>query len=182
MRFARQIPNSLTVLRLLSLPAFVLLYSRDAPRASWPTAALVFCAAMSDVADGFIARRYHFESDFGRILDPLVDRAFYMTILITLLVCGTLPWWAVAPIVVRDAVMVIGGAALLRWRGERPRVMLKGKLSNLILISGIQFFIIDVRTVAWVVYAVGAAMYLYAGASYVVRAINEQRRPDAVRT
>ena len=181
MRFARQIPNSLTVLRLLSLPAFVLLYRGDAPHASWSTAALVFCAAMSDVADGFIARRYHFESDFGRILDPLVDRAFYMTILITLLVCGTLPWWAVVPIFVRDAAMVIGGAALLRWRGERPRVMLKGKLSNLILISGIQLFIIDVRTVAWVVYAVGAVMYLYAGASYVVRAVREYRQPGAAR-
>ena len=178
MRLARQIPNTLTLLRLLSLPVFVLLYSGDAPHASWSAAALIFFASMSDVADGFIARRYHFESDFGRLLDPLVDRLFFVTILITLLVCGTLPWWAVAPIVVRDATMVIGGAVLLR-RGGRPRVMLRGKLSNLILISGIQLFIIDVRTVAWALYAVGAAMYLYAGVSYVVRAIKEQRQPDA---
>ena len=175
MRLARQTPNALTLLRLISLPVFALLYAGDAPHASWSAAALIFFASMSDVADGFIARRYHFESDFGRILDPLVDRAFYVTVLITLLVCGKLPWWAVAPIVVRDAAMVIGGAALLRWRGERPRVMLKGKLANLILICGVQFFIIDVRPVARVVYAVGAAMYLYAGASYVVRAIQEYR-------
>ncbi|MGO8684210.1 MAG: CDP-alcohol phosphatidyltransferase family protein [Thermoleophilia bacterium] len=173
MRYLRQIPNTLTVLRLLSLPAFVVLYAHDAPRASWSAATLLFFAALSDVADGFIARRFHFESDFGRILDPFVDRAFYVTLLVTLLVCGTLPWWAVAPIVIRDAVMVGGAAALLRLRGERPRVMVKGKISNLVLVCGIEFFIIDLRTVAWVVFGFGAALYLYAGGAYVVRARKE---------
>ena len=105
----RQIPNTLTVFRLLSLPVFVWLYGREVPGAAWPAAVLLFFAALSDVADGFIARRYHLESDFGRILDPFVDRALYVTLLLTLLYYGTLPLWAVLPVVIRDAILVRRG-------------------------------------------------------------------------
>jgi CDP-diacylglycerol--glycerol-3-phosphate 3-phosphatidyltransferase len=175
MRFMRQIPNALTVVRLLSLPAFVVLYSRDAPQASWPAAILLFFAALSDVADGQIARRFHFESDFGRVLDPFVDRAFYVTVLASLLAFSVLPVWAVVPIFVRDAVMVVGGALLLGVRHEKPRVMMKGKLSNVILAAGIWFFVIDLRTTGWIIYGAGAALYLWVGALYVVRAWHERR-------
>jgi CDP-diacylglycerol--glycerol-3-phosphate 3-phosphatidyltransferase len=175
MRFMRQIPNALTVVRLLSLPAFVVLYSRDAPQASWPAAILLFFAALSDVADGQIARRFHFESDFGRVLDPFVDRAFYVTVLASLLAFSVLTVWAVVPIFVRDAVMVVGGALLLGVRHEKPRVMMKGKLSNVILAAGIWFFVIDLRTTGWIIYGAGAALYLWVGALYVVRAWHERR-------
>lgn len=175
MRFVRQIPNALTVVRLLSLPAFVVLYSREAPQASWPAAILLFFAALSDVADGQIARRFHFESDFGRVLDPFVDRAFYVTVLASLLAFSVLPVWAVVPIFVRDAVMVIGGALLLGVRHEKPRVMMKGKLSNVILAAGIWFFVIDVRTTGWIIYGAGAALYLWVGALYVVRTWRERQ-------
>ena len=173
---ARQIPNTLTVFRLLSLPVFVWLYGREAPGAAWPAAVLLFFAALSDVADGFIARRYHLESDFGRILDPFVDRALYVTLLLTLLYYGTLPLWAVLPVVIRDAILVVGGAVLLRLHGERPRIMLRGKLANLVLVCGIQFFIIDVRSVGWIVYGAGVLLYLWSGALYVVRAERERRQ------
>ncbi len=172
---ARQIPNTLTVFRLLSLPVFVWLYGRDAPGAAWPAAVLLFFAALSDVADGYIARHWHLESDFGRILDPFVDRALYVTLLVTLLYYGTLPLWAVLPVVIRDAVLVLGGAVLLRLHGERPRIMLRGKLANLVLVCGIQFFVIDVRAVGWVVYGAGVLLYLWSGAGYVVRAGREWR-------
>lgn len=175
MRFARQIPNALTVFRLCCLPVFVILYARDAPHASWPAAAVVFVGALSDTADGFIARRYHFESEFGRTLDPFVDRAAFATLLISMLAFGALPWWAVVPIVGRDVVMLLGGAALLRFRNERPRVMKSGKLANVLLALGIWFFIINVRTVAWVIYGVGAALYLWVGVLYVLRTLREHR-------
>jgi CDP-diacylglycerol--glycerol-3-phosphate 3-phosphatidyltransferase len=178
MRFARQIPNALTVIRLCCLPVFVILYAPDAPHAAWPAAAVVFFGALTDTADGFIARRYHFETEFGRVLDPFVDRAAFATLLITMLAFGTLPWWAVVPIVFRDVIMLLGGAALMRFRNERPRVMRRGKFANLVLVLGILFFVIGVRSVGWVVYAVGGAMYLWVGVLYVLRALREYRVSD----
>jgi phosphatidylglycerophosphate synthase len=76
----RYVPNALTVLRLCALPVIVYLYSLDAPGASWTTAIVILIAALSDVADGYIARPYHVQSEFGLWVHPIVDRAFLFTI------------------------------------------------------------------------------------------------------
>lgn len=174
--FVRWIPNTLTVFRLSSLPFFVWLYSLDAPRAAWPAAILLFVAGLSDIADGYIARRWHVESDFGRLVDPFTDRLVFITVLVTLNVFGTLPWWVTLPIILRDAILLGAGAILFRRRRERPRILKAGKLSNFVLAWGIEFFIIDIRLVGWIVYGVGAAMYLWAGAMYARREYGEWRR------
>jgi len=68
-----QIPNALTLLRLALIPLFVVLMLGDDP-ANWP-AGLVFAAAgITDQVDGFLARRWHVESQFGKVADPLADR------------------------------------------------------------------------------------------------------------
>jgi cardiolipin synthase len=172
------VPNVLTVFRLLTLPVFVWLYGREAPGIAWGAAVVAFVAAWSDVFDGFIARRYHVESDFGRVVDPFVDRAFYATILITLWWYHTLPLWAVLPVVLRDVVMVAGGAVLLRVFRQKPRVMQQGRTATLVLALGIGFFVLDVRTLAWALYGAGALLYLGAGALYILRTVREWRRGE----
>jgi CDP-diacylglycerol--glycerol-3-phosphate 3-phosphatidyltransferase len=174
--FVHWIPNTLTVFRLASLPFFVWLYSLDAPRAAWPAAILIFVAGLTDIADGYIARRWHVESDFGRLVDPFTDRLVFITVLITLNWLGTLPLWLTLPILLRDAALLGAGAILLGRRGERPRILKAGKLSNFVLAWGILFFIIDIRLVGWIIYGVGAAIYLWAGAMYVRREYGEWRR------
>ena len=103
----RYVPNALTVLRLCALPVIVYLYSLDAPGSSWTTAIVILVAALSDVADGYIARHYHVQSEFGRWVDPIVDRAFFFTIVAMLWYFGTLPWLAVVPLLIRDGIILI---------------------------------------------------------------------------
>jgi len=163
------IPNAITIARLCALPVFVWLYSLSAPAASWPAAVLVLVVSLSDVLDGWLARRYHWQSDLGRVLDPVTDRVLFLVLVGALLLFGVLPWWAVVPLIVRDGLMLAGAALMLFHYHEKPRIMRGGRLANLTLMCGIEFFIIDVRELAWPVYVAGAALYLVTGFRYIWR-------------
>ena len=69
-----QIPNAITVLRLVLVPVFVVLVLAAEGGHSWPAAIVFGVAGVSDQIDGWLARRWRVESAFGRIADPLADR------------------------------------------------------------------------------------------------------------
>src|SRR5206468_5586053 len=70
----QQLPNALTVFRLLLIPVFVVLMLAADGGHSWPAGIVFAVAGVTDQIDGFLARRWRVESDFGRIADPLADR------------------------------------------------------------------------------------------------------------
>ena len=167
----RHVPNILTVARLVALPFVVWTYALYAPGAAWTTAWIVLFAALSDVADGLIARKYNVQSEFGRWVDPTVDRLFFFTLVAMLWYFGTLPWWAVVPLLLRDGIILALIIPSLRFSREGPQISRWGKISNLILICAIQWFIIDLRVVAWSFFAVGATLYVASGLWYGYKAI-----------
>ena len=173
------IPNSITIARLCCLPVFLWLYSRDAPGASWPTAWLVLVLALADVLDGWLARRYRWQTDFGRIVDPVADRVFFLFLVGAMLLFGVLPWWAVVPLIVRDGLMLAGAALMFFHYHEKPSIMRGGKAANIILVAGLEFFIIDLRGVGWVLYAAGATLYVVTGFRYIWREYVRWRRERA---
>ena len=100
------VPNALTLLRLLLIPVLVVLLARH----GYGTAVVVFLiSALSDFADGVIARRWNARTRLGAIADPVVDKLTMLTVTLTLAVQRLLPLWLVAAIVVRDLV-IVGGA------------------------------------------------------------------------
>ncbi len=172
----QNIPNAITVLRVLLLPLIVGLYARDAPGASFATAWVVLFAALSDVADGILARRMGVQSEFGRWVDPVVDRVFFFTLLAMLWYFGALPWWAVVPLLVRDGIMLVLAGPVRKFTDQGPQVSRWGRGANLVLICAIQWFIIDLRTLGWAFYAVGATLYIGSALLYLARAIAILRR------
>lgn len=172
----QNIPNAITVLRVLLLPLIVGLYARDAPGASFATAWVVLFAALSDVADGILARRMGVQSEFGRWVDPVVDRVFFLTLLAMLWYFGALPWWAVVPLLVRDGIMLVLAGPVRKFTDQGPQVSRWGRGANLVLICAIQWFIIDLRTLGWAFYAVGATLYIGSALLYLARAIAILRR------
>jgi len=170
------IPNAITIGRLCALPVFLWLYSLRAPAPSWPTALFVCALAATDVLDGWLARRYRWQSQLGRVLDPVADRIVYLFLVGALLLFGVLPWWAVVPLIVRDGLMLAGAALMLFRYHERPSILRSGRLANLTLFCGIELFIVGARAVAWPVYAVGGTLYLVAGFGYVWRQFGRWRR------
>ncbi len=102
----RHLPNALTLLRFLLIPALVVLLAQRRYDIAF---AVFFVSALSDFADGVIARRWNARTRFGAIADPLADKLTMLTVTLTLAVQGLLPLWLVAAIVVRDLV-IVGGA------------------------------------------------------------------------
>ncbi len=104
-------PNVISVVRILLIPAIVLLIVRDTDAALWLAAAIFTVGAASDFLDGYLARRHQLKTATGAWLDPLSDKLFVAIPAIVLSIRGAFPWWATAVIVAREVAVT-----WLRWR------------------------------------------------------------------
>lgn len=100
------IPNVLTVGRMLAVPPLVALLV--AGRYDWALAVAV-AAGLSDLLDGWLARRFGWQSRFGGLADPAADKILMVASYMTLAWLGYLPWWLFGLVILRDLVIVIGG-------------------------------------------------------------------------
>ncbi len=107
------LPNALTAVRIALVPVFAwLLFAEGGDDPAWRVAAfLVFTvAALTDLADGHIARKRGLVTTFGKVADPIADKALMGTALVGLSLLGELAWWVTAVILVREV-----GVTLLRF-------------------------------------------------------------------
>ena len=104
------IPNVLTMIRIVLIPVFVVLFFKG-----YKIAALcVFCAAsLTDMLDGYLARKLNQITDFGKLFDPLADKLMVLTALVCQTVAGPFPLVAVLIVAAKELVMVIGGIFML---------------------------------------------------------------------
>ncbi len=100
------IPNLLTVGRLLAVPPLVLLLL--AGHFGWALAVAVM-AGLSDLVDGWLARRFGWQSRFGSLADPAADKILMVASYLTLAWLGYLPWWLFILVIGRDLIIVTGG-------------------------------------------------------------------------
>jgi CDP-diacylglycerol--glycerol-3-phosphate 3-phosphatidyltransferase len=125
----RWLPNALTLARLVALPVLlVVLLRADGPTSR--LGALIFgVVAATDLLDGYLARRLHAETRFGRIADPLADRLLVGVALVGVIALGEVGPAAPVILIVRDA-LTIAGFAWLLGRGVEMRVDMAGKVSS----------------------------------------------------
>jgi CDP-diacylglycerol--glycerol-3-phosphate 3-phosphatidyltransferase len=168
-----QIPNALTILRLALIPIFVGLMFADDP-ANWPAGIVFALAGVTDQVDGFLARRWRVESQFGKIADPLADRLMIDAAAVMLWVTGRLPWYAALVILSRDLLMVVG-YRLVANRGYDFEVTRVGKLATWVLYLAIGLVIVTDPGVDWPVWLfwIGVALALVAAAQYIQKARRE---------
>ena len=134
------VPNVISFCRLLLIPVFLYLLIHDCNLA----AACVFAfAALSDSIDGYIARTTHSISKLGQILDPAVDRLLMVSGAVGLIVVGRLPVWVVILVLVRDLVLLCGGAWLLRRWSVRIPVIFAGKVVTTFLFTGFALLLVN---------------------------------------
>lgn len=128
------VANVITVCRLLLTIVFLVLFVEEKNRY---LALLVYAiAALTDFLDGQIARRTQTVSWFGKILDPIVDRALLFTGVLGLMLRGELPAWVAIWVIGRDAYLAAGARVVRRYR-ERPiDVVYVGKAATALLMAG----------------------------------------------
>jgi CDP-diacylglycerol--glycerol-3-phosphate 3-phosphatidyltransferase len=172
-----QLPNALTIARLALIPVFVVLMVRAGHRPSWPAGVAFGIAGITDQVDGFLARRWRVESQFGKIADPLADRLMIDAAVILLAVYDRLPWVGLAVIIGRD-LLLLAGSVLLVPRGIDVEVNAVGKAATWVLYAAIFFRIVIEPATKWPLYLfwAGLALALVAGVLYIRTARRELQR------
>lgn len=129
----RHLPNLLCLLRMLLVVPVTWLLSEGDFRA---TLGVFAFAAFTDGLDGFLAKRFGWMSELGKILDPLADKILLVSTFVTLAVMGVVPWWLAVTAVARDAIITFGAIAyqwLYGYPNGRPTVA--SKLNTLVQIA-----------------------------------------------
>jgi cardiolipin synthase len=169
------VPNALSAIRILFIPAFVaLLLKEDTRVAGFLVLGLV---VSTDWVDGYLARRTGQVSELGKVLDPVADRLALSAALVTFVVLDAIPLWAALLIVVRDAIVLAVGAILAFTGGPRIEVSRMGKYATFTLMWGVplvawgnlEIFPAEAfRVIGWTWFVVGTVEYYVATVGYAM--------------
>jgi CDP-diacylglycerol--glycerol-3-phosphate 3-phosphatidyltransferase len=173
----QQLPNALTIARLALIPVFVALMLTADGGHSWPAGIVFGVAGVTDQIDGFLARRWQVESDFGRIFDPLADRLMIDAAVILLFVQDHMPWPGLVVILGRD-LLLLAGYKTIAPPGYQVNVNFLGKAATWLLYAGIGFLIVTHRSTDWPywIFWTGLVLAVVAGVMYGLTAWREGRR------
>ena len=179
------VPNAVTLVRLAGLPVFLyLLFGRDdRSSAAWLLAAI----GATDWLDGYLARRLHQVSTFGKVLDPTADRLVFLVGAVALLIDGSVPRWFGIATLVREGFVAIVALALAAAGARRIDVTFVGKTATLGLLMAYPLFLAgksDIffhspgRVAAWILGVPSLILSYYAAAGYapMARAALDARR------
>lgn len=179
--------NALTVLRIALVPVFAWLLLHDGGEdAAWRVASWVAfsLAILTDRLDGEIARRKGLVTNFGKVADPIADKALVGTALVALSVLGELPWWVTIVILAREA-----GITLMRFVVIRHGVMPAshgGKFKTVLQATAIGLYLLPLgdwfgdwaETVSWGVMLAALAVTVLTAVDYVLQAVRLRRTSE----
>jgi CDP-diacylglycerol--glycerol-3-phosphate 3-phosphatidyltransferase len=167
----RTIPNALTIARFAAIPVFVWLYLEAGDGPAWGAGVFFAAAAFTDQLDGYLARRWHVESSFGKIADPLADRLMIGTATVLMLVTGRIPLLAALVILGRDLLLILGYRVLAPG-GYELEVTFLGKLATWVLYAAVGLVLVTEEGTTWplVLLWIGIVLSLGAGIQYGVKA------------
>ncbi|WP_314354853.1 CDP-diacylglycerol--glycerol-3-phosphate 3-phosphatidyltransferase [uncultured Granulicatella sp.] len=182
------IANRLTIARIVMIPLFLLImcFPKDVLgmvnifdsnlSISWVLAMIIFTiASITDFLDGYLARKYHLITNFGKFADPLADKLLVMTAFITLVGAGVIPMFIVAVIVCRE-LAVTGLRLLLVNDGEVLAAAWPGKVKTVTQMLAIIFLLIDDFPVKGLPFSIGTILLyvclvatVYSGVDYFIK-------------
>ena len=182
------IANRLTIARIAMIPLFLVImcFPKDVLgivnvfhsnlSVSWVLAMIIFTiASITDFLDGYLARKYHLITNFGKFADPLADKLLVMTAFITLVGAGVIPMWIVAVIVCRE-LAVTGLRLLLVNDGEVLAAAWPGKVKTATQMLAIIFLLIDDFPVKGLPFSIGTILLyvclvatVYSGVDYFIK-------------
>jgi len=175
------LPNVLTCVRIALIPVFLWLIltsgdweiaGAESDRAHRWWALLAFCLLMfTDQLDGFLARRYEVITDFGKLADPIADKALMISAFVSLNILGELPWWVTAIVVVRELGITVWRMVLAR-QGNVVPASKGGKLKTVLQTLAVFLYILPfggvVQTIAMIVMGVAVVQTVVTGVQYIL--------------
>ncbi|MDD9206712.1 CDP-diacylglycerol--glycerol-3-phosphate 3-phosphatidyltransferase [Georgenia sp. 10Sc9-8] len=180
------IANVLTILRIAMVPVFAVLLLQGGTAMRLAATAVFLAAAVTDKIDGHLARSRGLVTDFGKLADPIADKALVLSALVLLSVQGLLPWWVTVVITVREL-----GVTLLRFVMVRRSVMAAskgGKLKTVLQVVFITGLLLPwsallpdpaaqvMQILTWAVVLAAVVVTVVTAVDYLVQAVRLARR------
>ncbi len=184
MTIPRQLPNAITIVRILCAPVFVWLLLADGGvdgALRWWAGVLFIVAIATDGIDGYLARRYEIVTDLGKLLDPIADKVLTGCAFVVLSILGELPVWVVALVLLRELgitvhrlVVATDHVVAAAWMGKLKTVAqaVALALALLPLWTVVGEWIHVVNTIAM---TIAVLLTVASGVDYVVTAIRGRR-------
>jgi CDP-diacylglycerol--glycerol-3-phosphate 3-phosphatidyltransferase len=174
------VANALTGLRIVLVPVFLAaLFVGDGHETRWRVIAFIVftVAVVTDRVDGAIARSYGMVTEFGKLADPIADKALIGAALIGLSLLGDLPWWVTIVVLVREIAVTILRLVVIR-SGVIPASR-GGKLKTLVQSVAIGLFVLPLGgtwlTGAWIFMWAAVVLTVLTGVDYLVSAVRGAR-------
>lgn len=168
--------NGLTAVRIAVVPLFIaLVVVSEMTSPGWRIAACVaFCvASLTDYIDGWVARSWDMVTSFGKVADPIADKALTGTALVLLSAYGRVPWWMTTVILVRE--FAVTGLRFLVIRRAVIAASSGGKLKTALQIAAIAWCLVPfpggVATVGWWLMLLAVVVTVATGLDYLARAV-----------
>lgn len=173
------LPNKLSMLRILMIPVFVILALMNAPAAQYAAVGVFVLAAITDALDGHIARKNGLVTNFGKFIDPIADKLLVMSALIVLVERGRMPGWVCIVMLARE--FAISGFRLVAaGTGKVIAAGILGKIKTVtqmiaviaLLLTAIDGVFAPLGSFADIAMYVSAFMTVWSGTDYIIKNFN----------
>ena len=170
------LPNTITLLRLAVIPVLFFLLLNPGRILSMVIAVLFIIAAITDLIDGYVARKYNIVTTMGKFLDPVADKLIVTTAMIMMIPIGRIPAWIVVLIIMRD-LLVDGLRSIASAEGlviDASRLGKQKTLCQIVAVSALLIhydtvFGLDAHAVGIVVLFLALALTMWSGADYFIK-------------
>lgn len=168
------LPNALSVLRLAMIPLYAAVFRAGHIKLAF---LVLLAAGLTDVLDGYIARSQGLVTGLGTVLDPLADKLMMITVMLSLVLSGMIPWAAASVFFIRDVGMIVGGT-YFHFTGKKPVPANRlGKLTTVLLYVAVLAIVFDWPFAVW--YLWGVLGFAFFTTVMYVRSIRHSGRlPD----
>jgi cardiolipin synthase len=138
------LPNLFSVIRLLLIPVFITIFFSSLKHHNIIAGVILIFSGLTDVLDGYIARKYNLITELGKLLDPLADKLTQAAVCICLVIQSIAPYWLLVIFVVKEILMIVGGAKIItkgkelsssKWFGKVATVVFFLVMTSIILFS-----------------------------------------------
>lgn len=169
--------NAVSVVRLMAIPVFLWLVVENKLLTAF---VLLLVAVMTDFVDGLIARKMNEITRLGQFLDPFADRLFIAATVVALAIQDIVPWWFVVTVMLRDALLGLGGIVMSRHGASTLPVKKWGKVATFSMLVVLPLFFLGAvfpaigaitNSFAWVLALVTVVLYWVVGFSYLFDAV-----------
>ena len=161
--------NKLTILRVVMIPAFLLVLYLEVPNANYWALAIFAAASATDTLDGYIARHYNQITDFGKFMDPLADKCLVFAAMLWFVEVGQMPAWALLIVAVRE----FGVSGLRMVAADKGRVIAAGWSGKVKTAATMVCIILMLLPLPEIVNQIGTAVIvlttIYSGVEYFMK-------------